>query len=77
MQVFEWTHELTTTFGAAWWSMVRLPAVGGLGAQDARLMAALAVARGQHNALLLRTARTGDPDQEREAFHEQVRQRRV
>jgi hypothetical protein len=73
LQWFEWTHEVSATVGAAWWSMVRLPGDGGLGAQDARLMAALETVRGIQNALLNEQQKKGDPEQERQAFHEQVR----
>ena len=74
LQWFDWTHELTGTFGAVWWSMVRLPRAGAMGQQDARLMAGLEVVRNLKNRMLMSEQRKGDPDREREAFHEQVRQ---
>lgn len=73
---FEWTHEITVSgFGAAWWSLVRLPGEGSIGAQDARLMATLEAVREIENGLLREKSTKGDPDAEREAWHEEVKNR--
>ena len=42
------THDLTEQG----WSMAHLPASGGMGAQDARLMQGIAIARAEANAFL-------------------------
>lgn len=49
---FDQTHELQVGFGAATWHRHSLPGPGGLGDQDARLMAGLDLVRDEKNLLL-------------------------
>jgi hypothetical protein len=73
---FEWTHEVVSNgLGGLWWSLVRLPGEGSIGAQDARMMATLDVVRSIENGLLREKSTKGDPDVEREAWHEEVKAR--
>ncbi len=64
---FDRTHGLQIGFGAVTWQLQRLPGSGGVGEQDARLMAALEWTRDLKNALLQDTPerrRRKDSDKE-------------
>lgn len=64
------THEVEAIgMGGAIWRRRHLPREGGLGAQDARLMAALDVLRQTANALL-RSAQAPSAEDELKAFHQ-------
>jgi hypothetical protein len=49
---FDATHEIEIRDGRAWWRRTVLPGPGGLGEQDAKLMAALDLLRRVHNDML-------------------------
>lgn len=53
LRTFHLTHDLSLGLGMARWGLVRLPAPGSIGEQDARLMAELEYVRTQSNAGLL------------------------
>ena len=62
-EAFEWfhaTHEVIVDFGGPSWRRMALPAAGGVGDQDARLMATLDHLRTVMNALLPRVKKDRD-----------------
>lgn len=54
---FRHTHELSPTFGGAWWRLARLPRDGGLAVQEHWLMNALSAVRDELNGLLVEQAK--------------------
>lgn len=62
-EAFTWfreTHELTYEHGAAAWRRVALPAAGGVGDQDSRLMATLDHLKSVFNVRLAREQRKAE-----------------
>lgn len=49
---FHATHEIANADGRVWWRRTSLPASGGAGDQDCRLMSALEYLEGLTNSLL-------------------------
>lgn len=60
---FAVTHELATTGFGASWRLAWLPGPGPVGAQDARLLEALAVVRQTSQAVLVEAMATGQGEQ--------------
>ena len=74
---FQLTHEVEVGDGGAMWRRRSLPAAGGLDEQDTVLLQSLGVIEAVANTLLWERRKKGDPDREREAFHDRVRAERT